>query len=35
MSVDFICGELLNKTLGLVQGQELGYADTNESGLFL
>ena len=35
MGVNLVCGELLNETLGLIQGQELGYTDTHECGLFL
>ena len=35
VGVNFICGELLNETFGLVQGQELGYTDTHKRGLFL
>ena len=35
MGVNFVCGELLNETLGLVQGQKLGYTDTHKSCLFL
>lgn len=35
MGVNFVGGELLDQTLGLVQGQELGYTDTDECGLFL
>ena len=33
--VDSILGKLLNETLGLVQREELGNANANESGLFL
>jgi len=35
MGVDLVCGELLDETLGLIQGQELRYTDTHECGLFL
>ena len=35
MSVNLVCGELLDQTLGLVQGQELRYTNTHECGLFL
>jgi len=35
MGVNLICGKFLDETLGLIQGQELGYTDTHECGLFL
>jgi hypothetical protein len=35
MGVNFVRGEFLDQTLGLVQGQELGYTDAHEGGLFL
>ena len=35
MSVNFIRSKLLDETFGLVQGQELGYANTHKRGLFL
>jgi hypothetical protein len=33
--VDFVRGEFLHKSLRLVQGEELGYADADERRLFL
>ena len=35
MGVNFVRGELLDETFGLVQGQELGYTNAHECGLFL
>jgi hypothetical protein len=35
MGVNLVCGELLDETFGLIQGQKLGYTDTHECGLFL
>lgn len=35
VSVDFVGSEFLDKSLGFVEGEELGDADTNKSCLFL
>ena len=33
--VDFVRGQFLYETFRLIQGQEFGYADADECGLFL